>query len=109
MLTWLLLHPGWAAPVESVMRRFSGRKIAPDRPSIQRISADLRRLHTRMLDRTSAFHRAAVHAAYDQTLRYACAALDVGHHLDDGLTGLDRELERLIVEDALQRAGLTIR
>lgn len=52
--------------------------------------------------------RFAARQAYDALLVQACAAVEVGHRLDSVAEGVDREVERLRVEDALREAGLRV-
>jgi hypothetical protein len=109
--TWFLLDHGWVPNrIEAVVHRLRRHPDVPDRARIERLAADLRRLADSLLDPApcSAIRRGAVVQAYDQTLREACAALGVREHLEE-VTGLDRELERLIVEGHLEGAGLVIR
>jgi hypothetical protein len=80
-----------------------------DRPTIEQIAADLRRLHTQRLGVAgrSRVWQSAVQQAYDERLRLACAYLGVIEHLCD-LEGVDLEIERLRVEGELQAAGLVL-
>lgn len=80
-----------------------------DRPTIEQIAADLRRLHTQRLGVAgrSRVWQSAVQQAYDERLRLACASLGVIEHLCD-LEGVDLEIERLRVEGELQAAGLVL-
>jgi hypothetical protein len=82
--------------------------------SIQRIAADLRRLEraVTMLDGLkdpgSEVRREALRQAYETRLQDACRSLGVSEHLD-GLSGVDREIERLRIEGVLQSEGLVLR
>jgi hypothetical protein len=80
-----------------------------DRPTIEQIAADLRRLHTHRLGVAgrSRVWQSAVQQAYDEQLGLACACLGVVEHLRD-LVGVDLEIERLRVEGELQAAGLVL-
>lgn len=80
-----------------------------DRPTIEQIAADLRRLHTQRLGVAgrSRVWQNAVRQAYDDRLRLACDCLGVSEHLCD-LQGVDLEIERLRVEGELQAAGLVL-
>lgn len=81
-------------------------------PPVERIAADLRRLSAaaREVPRgTSHARRKGLLLAYDDALATACRALDVPHSLHALPVGLDRELERLRVEAALESAGLRFR
>jgi hypothetical protein len=109
--TWFLLDHGWVpSRLGAVVHRFRRHHDPASGPCIERLAADLRRLSASLLDPEpcSAVRRGAVVMAYDQTLRAACAALGIRQHLDE-LDGLDRELERLLVEGRLETAGLIIR
>ena len=82
----------------------------PSRLSIGEIAADLRRLGGQRLGvatRNPVWH-AAVLRAYDDKLRLACEALEVGEHLSE-LDGVDLEIERVRVEGELQAVGLVLR
>ena len=46
--------------------------------------------------------------AYDVLLAQACAAVGVVNSLDDLPEGVDRDIERLRVEEALRQEGLAI-
>lgn len=78
--------------------------------SLDQIEHDLRRLnrvrHTEV-PHSPAWRKDAVERAYDLRLCLACECLGLDEHLTP-LEGLDRELERLRVEDQLQAAGLTL-
>ncbi|WP_229071893.1 hypothetical protein [Actinoplanes sp. DH11] len=80
-------------------------------PSIEQLAYDLRRLarqrHTGPT-RCSEVWLAAVLSAYDARLQLACRRLGVPERLQP-LEGVDRERERLRVEDRLQAAGLSLR
>jgi hypothetical protein len=82
--------------------------------SIERIAADLRHLDQSrtvlegMDDPGSQVRREALRQAYETRLQDACRSLGVAEHLD-GLTGLDREIERLRIEVLLEAEGLVLR
>jgi hypothetical protein len=89
--------------------------LAPDETdSIQRIAADLRRLERALTtlegadDPGSEVRREALRKAYETRLQDACRSLGVAEHLD-GLSGLDREIERLRIESVLESEGLVLR
>jgi hypothetical protein len=94
-------------------REWSRRRRQPE-PSglpIERLSADLRRVHrslTELAPDAPALRRKATSQAYDALLAQACAAVRVEHRLDTVPEGLEREIERLRVEEALREAGLGI-
>jgi hypothetical protein len=84
--------------------------VAEHRP-IERIAADLRRVRRTMAGfgpGDSAVKKFAARQAYDALLMQACAALEVEHRLRSLPEGMDREIERLRVEEALRRLGLSI-
>lgn len=82
--------------------------------SIEQIAADLRDLAAALAvapdasDPSSGVRREALRRAYETRLQDACRSLDIDEHLDD-LAGLDREIERLRIEGALQAEGLVLR
>jgi hypothetical protein len=78
---------------------------------IEQLAADLRRLDRQRHSgptTTSERWAEAVLLAYDERLKLACRYLAVDHHLS-AVDGLDRDLERVRVEDELQAAGLDVR
>jgi hypothetical protein len=80
-------------------------------PPIEQLAFDLRRLHRQRRTgptRESQRWLAEVQRAYDVRLRMACRCLDVPEHLEP-LEGVDRDIERIRVEDQLEAAGLTLR
>jgi hypothetical protein len=89
--------------------------LSPDETdSIQWIAADLRHLEQTLAmlegvdDPGSEVRRDALRRAYETRLQDACRSLGVAEHLD-GLSGLDREIERLRIESVLQSEGLVLR
>jgi hypothetical protein len=75
------------------------------------VSADLRRVHRILAgfgSGTPAVRRLGTRQAYDALLAQACRAVEVEHRLDSLPEGMDRELERLRVEESLRSAGLVI-
>jgi hypothetical protein len=80
-------------------------------PAIEEIARELRRLdRQRRGGPTCESERwlAAVQLAYDERLCLACRCLGVTEHLRP-LEGMDREIERVRVEGALQAAGVALR
>jgi hypothetical protein len=79
---------------------------------LERIAADLRRLHAEARRHqpgmSMAKYRGAV-AAYDDALLDACRALDLSTDLSTLPEGVERESERLRVEFELERAGINFR
>lgn len=80
-----------------------------DRPAIEQIAADLRRLGQQRLAVADLPREMqdAVLRAYDERLRQASRSLGVTEHLDD-VDGVDLEIERVRVEGELQAAGLML-
>ncbi len=113
---WALLHlgtlGGWASSIARRCHVLRAQPALTHNPPIERIAADLRRLSLKMKTLppgTSAIKRTAVELAYDDCLIAACRALEVPQSLNKSHVGLDRELERLLAEDALEHAGLHFR
>lgn len=82
---------------------------APVGPPIERIAADLRRLGRQragLAGRSSLWH-SAILRSYDARLHAACRELEIVEYLAE-LSGIDRDIERLRVEGALQAAGLVL-
>ena len=102
-----------AAAVVRMLRRcrlLPAPRVVPG-PPVERIAADLRRISglRRSLPRgASRTRQQAVFRAYDEVLGTACAALEVPHVLATLRPGMDRDLERLRVEEALRDAGLVL-
>ncbi|MQA08588.1 MAG: hypothetical protein GEU98_08545 [Pseudonocardiaceae bacterium] len=91
--------------------RVRRRPRPPKGPPIQSLAADLRRVHRTLAQYgpgTPIVRRVGARQAYDALLVQACAAVDVEHHLDTLPEGIDREMERLRVEESLRSAGLAI-
>lgn len=87
------------------------RPPVPRYPPIERLSADLRRLHRYLIDLPEdapALRRNAAEQAYDELLTAACRALDIRQDLAETRSRMDRDLERLRIEEALRSAGLRI-
>jgi len=110
MLFWIIIRvPRFVDGVGARLRRRRGP--APTTPPIERLAADLRRVHTTIAEcppGTPAVRRRAARQAYDALLVQACAAVDVPHRLAALPEGVDREVERLRVEEALRTAGLSV-
>ncbi len=83
----------------------------PIHPPIQRVAADVRRLH-RLLNAlpkgTSYVRGIGVATAYDQMLSVACEQLEVATRLLSLPQGRSRQLERIRVEFELGERGLLI-
>ena len=110
---WTLMHAGRLCErAASAARRLRPRRPEAAGPPVERLAADLRRLSAacRELPRgTSHARYRGMLAAYDDVLCSACRALDIEQSLGSLPPGLDRDLERLRVEGALESAGLLFR
>jgi len=113
---WLILHLGEIG--ERAVRLGRRLRVLPAQrprawdPPLERTAADLRRLAlaVRTIPHgTPNTRRRALQMAYEDTLVIACRALDLPHSLGELPAGIDRELERLRVETALEAAGLRFR
>ena len=105
---WLVLKVPW---LFGVLARLRSRRPVPDGPPIERLAADLRRVHrslVRLAPDAPMVRRRATHQAYDTLLAQACQAVGEIHWLDTIPEGIEREVERLRVEDALRRSGLMV-
>jgi hypothetical protein len=103
----------WVAiSVPGLVRRIRRRTpVRPSGPSIEQVSADLRRVRRALAafeSGTPAIRRRGAREAYDALLVQACRAVGVEHRLHHLPEGMDRELERLRVEESLRSAGLAI-
>jgi len=109
-LFWVILRvPRTVDVLGAHLRRRRGPQ--PACPPIERVAADLRRVHQALKEfppGTPAVRRLAARQAYDALLIQACQAVDVPHRLDALAEGVDREVERLRVEEALQDAGVRV-
>jgi hypothetical protein len=82
----------------------------PAGPPLEKLAADLRRLRPEARSPRPGVPMArqkGIVAAYDGVLVATARALDVPTSLTDLPEGIDREAERLRVEDALEAAGLS--
>jgi hypothetical protein len=80
-------------------------------PAIDELAQELRRLDRQRRGGPTLESEqwlAAVQRAYDERLCLACRWVGVAEHLTR-LEGLDREIERVRVEGALQAAGVPLR
>ncbi len=109
VLFWVLLRlPRTVDAVGAYLRR---RRVVAEGPPVERLAADLRRVHRLLAEfppGTPAVRRRAARQAYDALLVQACAAVEVPHRLDGLPEGVDREVERLRVAEALRTAGLQV-
>lgn len=108
---WLALRVPWLVRKASRLRR----RPRPDplaTPPVEQVAADIRRVHRllmRMPEGASYARRRGAEQAYEDLLVVACRAVRVEHRLGELPDGVDRDIERLRVEAALQEAGLVIR
>ncbi|SDH17746.1 hypothetical protein SAMN05216553_11773 [Lentzea fradiae] len=82
----------------------------PEHRPIERIAADLRRVRCARAgfgQGASAAKKIGARQAYDALLSQACAALGVEHRLRVVPEGMDREFERMRVEERLKELGLS--
>lgn len=96
--------------VKALRRLRPSPEVSDHRP-IERIAADLRRVRRARAcfePGTSAIKKIGARQAYDALLVQACRALDVEHRLDALPEGVDREIERLRVEERLRHLGLSV-
>lgn len=102
---WAILH----SP-RLIGRLHGSPPTAPHCRPIELVAADLRRVH-RDLQRpgTPMARRRGTWQAYDALLVQACAALGIEQGLDSLGDGVDREAERLRIDEALRAAGMAIR
>ena len=87
------------------------RKFVPEGPPIERVAADLRRVHRLLAgypQGTPAARRIGTRQAYDELLTQACRQVGVPHRLGELPEGMDREIERLRVEHCLREHGLAV-
>lgn len=94
-----------------LIERFRRQKPTAPGPPIEKLAADLRRVHRILVcyePGTPRVRRLGTLQAYDQLLILACQAVEVDHRIDKLPPGTDLELERLRVEERLREAGLAI-
>jgi hypothetical protein len=91
--------------------RFSPPKPKPQGPPIERLGCDVRRLRGELLTvapDTPIARRIGLQRAYDDALGDACAALGIANTLTALPLGLERDAERLYIEDKLDAAGMRL-
>jgi hypothetical protein len=107
---WAILHA--SRPARWVRRRFDRTPApTPHCPPIQDLVRNLRRVHRTLAEYepgTSMVRWSSTRQAYDILLSQACAALEIEHRLGETPEGIDRDIERLRIEESLRSAGLTI-
>lgn len=110
LLFWVIVRvPRLVEAVGEYLRRRRGPTTTA--PPIEQLAADLRRVHRALVEfppGTSAVKRYAARQAYDTLLVQACTAVEVRHRLDCTAEGVDRDIERLRVEEALREAGVRV-
>lgn len=97
--------------VDGIGERVRRRRVVATTLPIEQLAADIRRVHRMLMQYPSGtpmLRRVAARDAYDELLRQACVAVDVEHRLDTLPEGMERDLERLRVEEALREAGLSV-
>jgi hypothetical protein len=99
--------------LDRAMQQRDDAPVLDDAPAltIEEIACELRRLGRQRRGGPtleSESWLAAVQQAYDDRLCLACRCVGVQQHLAP-LEGIDREIERVRVEGALQAAGVTLR
>ncbi|MFI7121667.1 hypothetical protein [Amycolatopsis sp. NPDC049868] len=104
----------WCAlKVPAGVRWWRGRRRPelPAGPPIEKLAADLRRVHRLLAELpsgASAVRRYGTRQAYDALLVEACREVEVDHRLAELPEGFDREIERLRVEESLAEHGLSV-
>lgn len=99
--------PRWLA----AFRRRRARTPAPTHPPVERLAADLRRVRRTLAcfgPGTPVVRRRAATAAYDALLAQACESVGVPQQLGEVAEGIERDVERLRVEQALCDAGIVL-
>ena len=113
---WVFVHlDAVASALVSLGRRL--RLIPAEQPRtwerpLERLAADLRRLSAALREvprGMSHVRRTGLQLAYDDTLVKACRALEVPQFMADLPLGIERDVERLRIELALEDAGLRFR
>lgn len=107
---WAILHA--SRPAGWIRRRLRRTpEPTPQCPPIQDLARNLRRVHRTLAEYepgTSMVRRTSTRQAYDLLLIQACSAVGVEQRLDEVHEGIDRDIERLRIEESLRSAGLTI-
>jgi hypothetical protein len=83
----------------------------PAHPPIQELAADLRRVHRLLAEfapGTPMARRVGTRQAYDALLTDACDEVEIPHRLGEIPEGMEKEIERLRVEESLRTAGVRI-
>lgn len=106
-LFWCALH------VPGLLRWVRDKRVKPQPagPPIERVAADLRRVHRLLVEYepgTPAARRIGTRQAYDELLQQACRQIEVPHQLQELPEGIDRDIERLRIEQSLREHGLAV-
>lgn len=77
---------------------------------LEQLVCDLRRLRRTLAtdEHRSATHQLGNRLAYDRLLIQACTMVEIEHDLDGESGGMEREIERVRVEAALEGAGVRL-
>jgi hypothetical protein len=91
-------------------RRAARQPEQPQGPPVEKLAADLRRLRAELVYRrpTSNLGLTALLQAYDEVLEATCARLELPAHVRELPIGLDRDIERLRTEAAVEEAGIPL-
>jgi len=110
---WAFLHGRWlSGPFYRLFHRLRPAMPKPTCRPIEAVAADLRRVHRALEELEPGapmIRRVGTRQAYDTLLVQACVVVGVRHELDTLGDGIDRELERMRVEESLRAAGMAIR
>ncbi|MFI6099962.1 hypothetical protein ACIA8G_30815 [Lentzea sp. NPDC051213] len=104
-LFWAVLH------VPRLLRRLRRPGVVSAHQPIECVAADLRRVRRVLAcfpPGTTAAKRIGARQAYDELLVQACTAVGVEHRLRSLPEGVDRDIERLRVEECLRVHGLSV-
>ncbi|KAA9166669.1 hypothetical protein FPZ12_000120 [Amycolatopsis acidicola] len=105
---WLMLKI--PALADAALRR-RRRPPLTSAPPIEQLAADLRRVHralATLAPDAPVVRRRATRQAYDALLIQACQAIGEPHWLDEVPEGVEREVERLRIEEKLRSSGLAV-
>lgn len=96
--------------VGAVVERRAARRPPSPGPSLERVVADVRRLHreVRAGRASSRVRQVALLAAYDDALLTLCAVVGVSDPPLAGAAERDRAFARLLTEAALEQAGVSL-
>jgi hypothetical protein len=108
LLCFVLLAPRLFKTLRE--RRAARRPEQPQGPPVEKLAADLRRLRAELVYRrpTNNVSLTALMQAYDEVLEATCARLGLPAHVRELPIGLDRDIERLRTEAAVEEAGIPL-